>query len=243
MVLSICLLQLESAFAQTDTANRPIQNLTIGLNLSDVFINNPYVEPSFAIQAKLNSKYSTRIQLGYSVVKAVSNLNSQTLQPFNQFTIDSSSNNIPSQTWSANLGLAGLYFVPISERFNFYSGLEFIYQRGHSDYHAIFDVQQDFQSGSNFFNVTDKSKTNYTGFGVLPIFGVEWKFAPKLSLAIESQVIFLKRTYEKSMSLLQIQTSSFNPNEFITDTHSTRKWIEVSSQFSPLSGVYLYYTF
>lgn len=213
----------------------------LGVNLADLITDNDVSK--LAINYNFVSNNHARLQLGYSSVSG--DLQKDIDGEFNQFTgfgADTVISASPYSSCSYSVQLGYYRTVQTSNRFNIYFGIDFLFRRSMSRRELNMRVERVFsQNQKQFITTKEKAKVISQGYGVAPMFGVQFKATERINLGFEFNSQFLVTDFEESVNRNNVQTSSFDPRVFEQKESGTNGWTERTNRFNPMSGLFLYY--
>ncbi|MFT5513873.1 MAG: hypothetical protein ACI8SE_002284 [Bacteroidia bacterium] len=236
--LTIVLTLLFCVFAQAqDTIN--CSKVQIGSNLSSLIqeINRPTLVATY----NYRSNNFARIQFGFSNTSG--NLETDLNATNSQNNSLAGDTNITNSPYSNNnLGLQLGYYrtTKLDGSFSIYYGLDFLLQR-EVDFHELnLKTKREFsQQQVQFFDTREKITTTTVGFGIAPMFGIQYQISERIQIGYEMHVSVLMNDFKQEVKRTMVQTSSFDPRVFETTVVGDRSWNQVTNVFNPLSGLFL----
>ena len=211
----------------------------IAANLSSLVQKSS--QPSLVFTYNFKTNNFARLQVGFS--NSSGNLDTDLDAKNSQNNSLAGDTTIKNSPYSNNdLRLRAGYYrtKEMDNRFSFYYGMDFIFER-ESDFHELnLETKRVFsQQQTQFFVTREKITTTTTGFGVAPMFGIQYQVNRRIQVGYEMHVSVVSSNFTQDVNRSTLQTSSFDPRIFETTVTGTRKWNEIANTFNPVSGLYL----
>jgi hypothetical protein len=227
------------------SAQVPVENSTnkwwFGINTADLIVKDNLLMPALCADWNFKNQHHARVQIGYDVSNSITDYNSQTTMPFNNQVIDSASDNSPATMLFGGLRLGYYKTKVVNPKVNLFFGMDIVLQYWKSTYRVEYNIVQDFNpNNQSFIDVKEKGNRTTKSYGASPFTGIQWNVSKGVRLAFETQAMFLVQNLRSETNFFSIQTSSFNPNEFIQDTTRKKNDQSTISRLLPMSGLYLY---
>ena len=228
------------AFTQAqDTVN--YSNLQIGSNLSSLIQETN--RPTLVATYNFKSNHFARIQAGFSSLSGnlETDLNANNSQN-NSLAGDTTITNSPYTNNNVALQIGYYRTTRLDDNFSIYYGLDLLLQR-EVDYHELnLKTKREFsQQQVQFFETREKITTTTLGYGVAPMFGIQYQVNKRIQIGYEMHISVLMNNFTQDVNRTIVQTSSFDPRIFETIVTGDRSWNQIANVFNPLSGLFLYF--
>ena len=216
-----------------------LSDFSIGVNLSSLVQENS--QPALVLKYNFKTNNFVRFQVGFSnssgnLETDLDAVNSQN----NSLAGDTIIKNSPYSNNDLRLRLGYYRTKKIDDRFSFYYGMDFILGR-EIDFHELnLETKRVFsQQQTQFFVTREKITTTTVGFGVAPMFGLQYNMNRRIQVGYEMHISVISNNFSQDVNRAIIQTSSFDPRIFETTVTGTRNWNEIANTFNPVSGLFV----